>query len=257
VRWPGLIALAVLGTAAAPTHAAGRRLRPRFEPTDLELEETGTLEADLQVGVVRGDTSRIVIPDLELDVGLLRNLEIDLDGAYAIEGPQDGDGSLGFDHAAPDSLWAAAKIGLASVDRPDAGAGIGVQIGPKFPVAPGTHGLGAEAVVLAGARAGRCHLVLNLGAFVDPASEGGRPRGLEGGMDVDVDLDPLGTLSLTGELGGVRFWSSDPHQLVATAGVAWAVTRNLELSATGLFGFLEGGDHAAVLLGIAPKVSLW
>jgi hypothetical protein len=256
VRWPGFIALVALCTAAAPARAAGRRLRPRFEPTDLELEETGTLEADLQVGAVRGgDTSRIVIPDLELDVGLLRNLEIDLDGAYAIEGPEDG--SLGFDHAAPDSLWAAAKIGLASVDRPDAGAGLGVQIGPKFPVAPGTHGLGAEVVVLAGARAGRWHLVANLGAFVDPASDGGRPHGLEGGVDVDLDLDPRGTWSLTGELAGVRFWSPDPHQLVATAGVAWAATRNLELSATGLFGFLDGGDKAAVLLGIAPKLSLW
>jgi hypothetical protein len=256
VRWSGIIALVVLALAT-PARAAGRRLRPRFEPTDLELEETGTLEADLQAGIVRGgDASRIVIPDLELDIGLLRNLEIDLDGAYAIEGPQDGDGSLGFDHAAPDSLWAAAKIGLASVDRPDAGAGIGVQIGPKFPVAPGTHGLGAEVVALAGARAGRWHLALNLGAFIDPASDGGRPHGLEGGLDVDLDLDPRGTWSLTGELGGVRFWSPDLHQLVATAGVAWAATQNLELSATGLFGFLDGGDKAAILLGVSPKLSL-
>jgi hypothetical protein len=255
-----LVALVILALAT-PARAAGRRLRPLFEPTDLELEETGALEADLQFGVVRGsEASRIVIPDLELDLGLLRNLELDLDGAYAIEGPDDG--SFGFDHAAPDSLWAAAKIGLASLDGPGGGGAIGLQIGPKFPVAPGTHGIGIEAVALAGARHGRWHAVLNGGVFVDPGSDdpagdGGRPRGFEGGLDLDIDLDRAAHWSLTAELGGVHFLSSDPHQLIATAGVAWAAADALELSAVALFGFLQGGDRAGFILGVSPKFGLW
>jgi hypothetical protein len=253
------VACVALGIAAlaTPARAAGRRLRPLFEPTDLELEETGALEADLQFGVVRGsDASRIVIPDLELDLGLLRNLELDLDGAYAIEGPDDG--TFGFDHAAPDSLWAAAKIGLASVDGPGGGAAIGLQIGPKFPVAPGTHGIGLEAVALAGARHGRWHAVLNGGMFVDPGSgDGGRPRGFEVGLDLDFDLDRAAHWSLTAELGGVHFLSSDPHQLIATTGVAWAATDMLELSAVGLVGILEGGDRAGFILGVSPKFEFW
>lgn len=261
-RWWATLALVVLAPTATGVgaRAAGRRVRPLFEPTDLELEEAGTVEADLQTGWVRGsDADRLVIPDLEIDLGLLPNLEIDLDGAYAIAGP-DG-GGWGLDHAAPDSLWAALKLGIASVDWPDqaAGVGLGVQIGPKFPVAPGTHGLGFEAVLLAGARRGRWHVALNLGGFADPGAEGGgeRPRGLEAGLDFDLDLDAAGIWSLTGELGGVAFVSSDPHQLVATAGIAWSVRPDLDLSLTGLWGFLDGGDRAGLILGLSPKISLW
>jgi hypothetical protein len=37
----------LLLTAARPSPAAARRVRPLFEPTDLELEDPGVLEADL------------------------------------------------------------------------------------------------------------------------------------------------------------------------------------------------------------------
>src|SRR3954468_1791496 len=105
--WPGGgsgLALLISCWATAPAHAPARRVRPLFEPTDLELEDSGTVEADLQLGVVRGEeASRLVFPDLELDVGVTRDLEIDLDGAYAIEAAPGG--SFSFDRAAPDSLW--------------------------------------------------------------------------------------------------------------------------------------------------------
>ena len=83
----------------------------------------------MQTGFVRGnEAGRLVIPDIELDIGLARNLEVDLDGAYAIEGRK---GSFGLDHAAPDSLWVSLKTGVELWD-----VGLGLQLGPKFPTAP-------------------------------------------------------------------------------------------------------------------------
>jgi hypothetical protein len=105
-RVAATLLLAALASPAARAHAAAR---PRFEPTDLEWEETGIAELDLQFGPVRGQGPwRIVVPDFELDLGLLPWLEIDLDGAYAVEGPDNGPFSL--DHSAPDALWPSVKL---------------------------------------------------------------------------------------------------------------------------------------------------
>src|SRR5436305_2681888 len=80
-------ALFAMALPAAPAHAR-RGIRPLFEPTDLELEKTGVLDIDLQMGVIRSQGPwRVVVPDFELDFGILPNLELDIDGAYAIEGP--------------------------------------------------------------------------------------------------------------------------------------------------------------------------
>lgn len=130
----------------ATTAHAGKH--PRFEPTDLELEDPGTAEIDLQLGVVRGqDLWRVMMPDFELDLGVLSNVELDLDGAYAIE-----DGA----HQLPDNLWLSVKLGLA--DWHDAVAqhawAIGVQAGPKLPIAPDNHGVGVEGLALVGYTAG-------------------------------------------------------------------------------------------------------
>jgi hypothetical protein len=261
-----LAALAFI-TAAARQAEARRGTRPVFEPTDLELEETGVTEIDLQMGVIRSrGPARIVVPDFEIDLGLLPNLELDLDGAYAIEGPPAG--PFAFDHAAPDSLWLSAKIGFWDWRDDDAGGAgadgatvwaVGAQAGPKLPVASGSHGLGAEALLLISHPHHRTHLVLNLGAFVDPSPDaaGGRPIGLEAGLDIVQDLDAGARYSLTGELSGVRFLSSDPAQLLATAGVAWSPRPEIQLSLIALVGFLEGSDRYGVLLGFSPKLRLF
>lgn len=97
----------------------------------------------------------------------------------------------------------------------------------------------------------------NVGGLVDPGSAvaSGRPVGIEGGLDVSVDL--RGTrLSVSGELAGVRFFSADPHELHATAGLTWATTSALDISLVGLLGWLRGGDRAGVLLGVSPKFTL-
>jgi hypothetical protein len=253
----GLVVAAVVAVAQS---AAARR-RPLFEPTDLEMEDVGTLEVDLQLGIIRGrDPWRLAVPDFEIDLGVAPGVEIDVDGAYAIEGPDDG--GFSFDHPSPDNLWTAAKFGLYDQVDEDTPAGwaVGAQLGPKVPVAQGARGIGYEVLLLVGRHhwIGDNHLVLNLGGFVEPGGgvSSQRPIGLEAGVDASFAL--RGTpLSLTTELAGVRFFSGDPHQLHGTAGIVWATTSALDISLIGLIEFLRGGDRAGVLLGVSPKFALW
>jgi hypothetical protein len=260
VRKTAPFAFMALASVLLPRDARARR-RPLFEPTDLEMEDAGKLEVDLQFGVVRGEGPwRAAVPDAELDVGLAPGVELDIDGAYAIEGADDG--PLAFDHAGPSDLWVCAKLGLYDDDddeAPGSGWAIGGQIGPKLPTGRESHGVGYEGLFLVGRRwGGDSHLVLNVGGLVDPGAAvgSGRPVGVEGGVDVSVDLH--GThFSLSGELAGMRFFSADAHQLHATAGVTWATTEALDVSLVGLVGFLRGGDRGGVLLGVSPKFALW
>jgi len=250
-------ALATGLTVAGSAREAGARrgVRPLFEPTDLELENPGVMEIDLQVGAIRSQGPwRAVVPDFELDFGLLRNVELDLDGAYAIEGPAVG--PFAFDHAAPDSLWLSMKLGLFDFEYEGRGFALGIQGGPKLPVATGSHGVGVEGLLLIGINLGRTHLVVNLGAFLDPvpAPDSGRPVALEAGLDLDQDIDAQGHWSFKGELSAVRFLSSDPNQLLATGGFAWSPRDEIELSVIGLWGFLAGNDRYGVLLGFSPKI---
>jgi hypothetical protein len=251
------LALALaLSASAAPARAAA--IRRIFEPTDLELEKSGAVELDLQFGWIRGPSNhRVSVPDFELDIGLTKNLELDVDGTFSLEGPEGG--AFSPRHFNRDNLWVGAKIGL--VDWTDEESrqsfAFGLQVGPKLPVAPGSHGLGLEVLVLGGFHRGRTTVVLNAGFLADPLPDNAgtaRPKGLEGGVDVNVDLPGSGKWSAIGELGGVRFLSKDPHQLVGTAGIAYAPWKLLTLSLLGLPGFLDGDDRYGILFGASPKV---
>lgn len=247
-------------TGVLTARQAAARRRPLFEPTDLEMEEVGSVELDLQFGVLRGEGAwRAAVPDLELDIGLMPGVELDIDAAYAIEGSNDG--PLTIDHTGPNDLWVCAKLGLyddTDDDRPERGWAIGAQLGPKLPVARDAYGMGYEGLFLVGRHWGGDRLVLNIGGLVDPGAAvgSGRPIGVEGGLDLTVDLRGT-SFSLSGELGGVRFFSADANQLHATAGISWATTEALDISIVGLVGLLRGGDRGGVLLGVAPKFSLW
>jgi hypothetical protein len=247
-------------TLAFATPAQARTIRPLFEPTDLELEPVGVLELDLQFGLARSrGPARLVVPDFELDLGLLPNLEFNVDGAYAIEGRDDD--AFSFQHSVPDSLWVAAKVGLYGTSDPEqrTAFALGVQLGPKLPIAAGSHGLGVEGLALIGTAVGGVQLVWNAGGFVDPAPDAApaRPTGLEVGVDADIGLDAADLFSLQGGVSAVRFFSNDPDQLLASGGVTWSPLQTLDLSLITFVGLLQGSDRYGVLLGIAPKVRLF
>jgi hypothetical protein len=53
------------------------------------------------------------------------------------------------------------------------------------------------------------------------------------------------------------FLSSDPNQLLATAGLKWNAGPMLEVTLIGLWGFLAGSDRYGLLVGLSPKLRLF
>jgi len=256
--WRGFIAAMGL-TAALVARAEARPTRPRFEPTDLELEDTGVAEFDLQIGPAYGDGPgghRMLLPDFEFDLGLLPNVELDIDGAFSVDHYDEPSRAL-----ASESLWTCVKLGV--WDSREDGRGpnayaIGLQLGPRIPILD-THGIGYGALGLFGMARERYHLVLNLGFIVEPGDtvRTGRPTSFVGGLDADVAIDRRGAWSLLGEIGGAYYTTRDPNDITATLGVAWHVGDMLDLSAIVLGGAFSGADRVAVLFGASPKIALW
>jgi hypothetical protein len=251
------LTLVLAGALLAGT-ASARQRRPRFEPTDLGLEDPGTMVLDLQTGPAFGSSgtgNRLVVPDLELGLGLTPNVELDIESAFAVD---DFDGPHSrLDGEAP---CTAMKLGL--FDSRDADgrhvvAG-GLELGPRLPTI-GTRGLGYAALLLFGVGVQRTHLVANLGAIVDPGDHvtSGQAESLVGGVDLDLDLDARGTWSLLGELGMAYYVSPDPNEVTLAAGAAYDVGPALELSTMVLVGLLPGADRAAILFGVAPRLALF
>jgi len=252
-----VIALLTSATSIAFASNANAAPRSTFEPTDLELEDPGVLDLDVQLGFFRGDPSRGVVPDLELDLGLAKNVELDLDTAYTREGPPGG--SLPLSSTVYDPLWLSAKLGLyASHDERGDGWAIGTQIGPRFALARDARSVGYEGLLLLGRSIAPLHLVLNSGVVIDPSSARFPRRvGVEVGLDAVYELDSKGRWSLLGEVAGVRALTDDPHQLYATLGIAYAMHRYLDVTMVGMVGFLSPGDRYGFLVGFSPKIRLF
>lgn len=251
MRWL-VAALCLLATSAS-----ARPIRPRFEPTDLELERPGTLELNFQVGYIDASPQgRVVLPDFEVDLGLTRRFEIDLDGTYAFD-PTAGGSSQ------PDNLWLSGKIGFFDFAlRSGVMLAGGVQAGPRFGVAHGAHGIGIDALVLFGITYGRLQLVINVGGYWDPAqaqADGSqpRPRGLQLGGQVDIDITRDHRWSFHAEIATTVALAVDPNQVTLAAGVVLAPNPSLELSLLALVGLIPGSDRAGALLGASPKLALW
>jgi hypothetical protein len=230
-----------------------------FEPTDLELEAPGVVDFDFQLGFIRGEDSwRVVNPDFEVDVGLARNLELDLDGSYSIVGTRQS--PFVQPRALPDAQWTSLKIGLFDWAGPNSRRAwaVGVQLGPKFPIATGNRGLGAEALALWALVDGDFQLVLNTGVQVDPrpSENAPRPVGIELGLDARILLDQRQIYSLTGELASVRYVSDYPHQLLSTFGFMVSPSDYLDLSLVSMLGWLAGSDHYGLLVGMSSKLRL-
>lgn len=251
----GAAVAAALVAAPCPARAA----RPLFEPTDLALEESGVLEVDLQMSLFRTaqSTWKAVVPDVEIDLGVVPGVELDVDFAHAIVGVPTG--RLAFASSAPDNVWSAAKLGLWSQRTEAAGTGwsLVTQLGPRLPTAPDTHGVGGEALVLVGRSWPTQHAVLNLGGAVDPAAgpTSARTAGLEAGLDFDVDLAPR--VSMIAEVATFVAATDRTRQLHATCGFGWDATDALRLSASWLAGLFDGEERFGVLVGVTPKLRLW
>jgi hypothetical protein len=237
-----------------PSVTGARPLRPRFESSDLELERPGTVELNLQVGFIQSDGPyRVVVPDLEVDVGIFDWLELDVDWTYALEQP--------FDHSSPDNVWLSLKLGLLDVRdaRREATWALGLQLGPRLGAAPGASGAGFESLLLVAHQRRRVHLVLNVGGLADPpiAAAPGityRPIAFEFGGRVEIDCDARGLVSVAGEVDAVAYLSIDPSQIALSGAVNWNPTERISLSLTGMVGFLSGGDRWGVLLGYSQKL---
>jgi hypothetical protein len=245
---------------ASPLVARAEHVAHRFEPTDMDMQPPGMLQFDLQGGLVKGPKApRLVVPDFEVNFGLAHNVELDIDGAVGFEAPADG--SFRFEHVTLDNLWFSSKLGLFSWhdDAKKSSWALGLQLGPKVPLADSARGAGFESVLLLGRNIRRVHLVFNAGGLVDPGVEVSRKRpiGLEAGIDLNLDLNDEDTFSILGELGGILYFSGDPNQAAATAGLQWSPSEYLDLSIVGLVGFASGSDRYGVLLGVSPKVRLF
>lgn len=255
VRVAPLVALLLTPPALARPH-----LRRHFEPTDLELELPGTVQLDLEVGLVRSqDPWRLVVPDFDLDVGLATWLELGLNGGYALEGAP-GE-SFSLDHSTSDPLWASAKVGLLDLVDEEASRSyaLGLQAGPKLPTFPGGHGVGVEGLLLGGVGLGATTLSVNVGGFVDPAQAGSnqRPIAFESGITWDQDLDHAGHYSISTDLSGVVFAHHEPAELELAVGPVVEVASWLDLSFTAVLGLLPSGDRYGALFGFSPHLQVW
>jgi hypothetical protein len=257
-RSPLLGVLCVVSTVLAAGTARAVPVRRFFQPTDMEFEAPGTAELDMQFGLVRGeDAYRVSSPDFEFDLGLLSNLELDIDGEFAVAGPDTGE--FTFDRESPDNLWTSLKLGLLDYGDEAGAWTAGIQLGPKLPLALGNTGVGVEGLVLVGWRIRQTQLVLNLGGLLDPIPDPNTPRpaAFEGGIDIARPLDADQRWTLSGGISGVRYVSPDNDQLNLTIGVTWSPTDTLDVSVLALGGVLSGGDRWGLLIGVSPKAQLW
>lgn len=248
-----LAAFTLLG--AAPAFAKLRHRVPAFEPTDLDLEDPGTLELDTQYGAMFRDGApdlRVFVPDFELDLGLTQRVELDVDGAVSLD-RQSGRYTL-----AGDNLWTSVKLGFIAKKDPNDDKrvwALGAQLGPRLPTAPNSAGTGFGAVLLAARMDAPWHVIVNFGGVLEPRDRTETERSLSalGGIDLDYDLDAQNRWSILGELGAGYSFGPDPHDVHTTLGIDLEPVPWLDLSLVGFYGFIAGGDRAGLFLGINPS----
>jgi len=250
------VAVVVVVALLVAKDAEAQRVRRRFEPTDLRLTPTGVAEIDLQAGYLRSDQghSRVFAPDVEASIGVSERVELEVDTTYGFH-----DGEADF----LDDTWASLRLGIVDDRREgesqaDAAWAAGAQAGPRIPTTSLSKSIGFEGIFIAGRNVGPAHVFGQIGGLVDPfdlafAPRRVRPVAIEGGLDLDLDLDQVDAWSLHAELGGARYFSPHPDQIHASAGPSYRVVPWLEVSVVGVAGLLPGADRWGVLFGMAPR----
>jgi hypothetical protein len=234
-----------------PAQAEARRFyRARFETEALELELPGEVEIDSQLGGFYGDghdQSRLVVPDVEIDLGVCKWLEIDLDAA------------LIFSQIEPDSVklvgdpvWLTARVDALSWQDKESQAtfGIGLQAGPRFPSVATPKGVGFAGLLLVGGGTRALHLVANVGALLDYHQK----RAILYGLDAEYELGEH--WSLLGNFAAAYYFG-DPQQLLLAAGSSYKPTQRLALSLLAIGGPFVHGDRAGGMFGVSYSFQAW
>lgn len=231
----------------------------RFEPTDLKMAEPGELEVDTQVGIgiSDGQADRLLLPDFELNLGLTRNVELDVDGSFLVEHYT----SKSREYLG-EPLWAGVKLGVLDI-RDDAkrrAFAFGLQLGPLLPTTSHMRGIGYGALALAGIVRGRVQLVFNAGVHYAPRNalfNDLSPGRVVGGVDLRWAFDPRERWALLGEVGASVYWNHSAHEFSTTVGLEWSPSRHYSLSAVVLGNALFEGDKLSFLVGFTPRIRLF
>jgi hypothetical protein len=249
------IALAAL-LSAAPARA--RVFRARFDPETLELQKPGNLEVNVQAGGLYGDGvdgSRVIVPDFELDLGVLKWLEVSIDGVFSVTNVGTPELKVGGD-----PLWTSARFELLNLKQDNqehTTFGMGLQVGPRFRTIDNARGVGLGALLLIGGGSKTLRLVGNLGTFLDREQAGA----LVYGAAVEYDLELRRKWTLQGQFAGAHYFGNtngdtDPNQALLLAGGGTEVTETLQLSLLGLFG-LAKGDRLGLMAAVTWDHQLW
>jgi hypothetical protein len=230
---------------------ARRFYRARFETEALELELPGEIELDSQAGAYYGDgrdRSRLLVPDLEIDVGVCAWLEIDLDAALSITRFETRHARL-----AGDPLWLTARIDALNWkdSETDTSFGIGVQAGPRLPSVATPKGVGVAALLLVGGGTRRLHLVTNVGTLIDYRQKPAIIYGLDAEYEIGQHW------SLLGNFAAAYYFGGDPQQLLLDAGFSYKPSERLAFSLLAIGGPFVHGDRAGGLFGVSYSLQAW
>jgi hypothetical protein len=251
-KWAAL-AVALLSSLQPLPVQARRLFRARFEVGTLELEEAGAFAIDGQLGATYGDAedgSRLVAPDFEVDIGLLKWLELDIDSGYSLVKLERGER-----HWVGEPVWTALRFDLYSWERGETGRtfGVGLQVGPRFPNLRNLGGVGFAGLLLFGGGTRTFHVVANIGGSVELA----HAFGLIYGVGFQQELSDEHNIALIGQLAAIEYFDDSPSQLLLSVGAQKGLSDELEVELVVLGGPAYAGDRIGVLAGATYRHGLW
>ena len=236
----GLLAVMVPSTVQALT----RHHRPTWYPEDMDLQKPGEVELNLRSAWLATRTGQsVVLPDVELDVGVDRQLELGIDAQAGWATGSDGWAPL-------DQIWLSVKHLLVDHHGKGRSWALGLQHGPRVGVLGGSRLLGYQALAMGAIDTRTTHWVVSVGGFVDPQdSTLRRPVGAVVGLDGAWQFSDDWTLEPSA--AATEIWGHGVD-LLAACDVAWAVRDWMTLRGGVLVGRLDGAGTVGVQVGVSP-----
>ena len=253
-----------MAAAIAVPAGVSARPRPRFEPTDLEWEETGVFEVDLEVGAIR-EPGTVALRWSPTSSSTSASSPTS-SWASTARTPSRArrSGAFSFDHARrrqPVAVGEDRASTTITTSRRSARARSACSSAPGCPSPRGAHGLGGEALVVSAAR--------RRGADRRPqprrASSSRRQDAIsrtarwacEAGVDLELQLDSADRFQLTGELAGS--FSSPPTPISCTRprGSPGRSTRTSTCRSSGSSASWRATTATASWSAVEPKLRLF